>query len=365
VSRPLKGLILSGGKGTRLRPVTHTSAKQLIPVGNRPILFYAIDALVAAGISDIGIITGDTAAEVEAEVGDGSTFGARCTFIHQEAPLGLAHAVLTARDFLGGSSFVMYLGDNLVRHGIIPVVDEFRATEPDAMVVLAKVPEPQHFGVAELEGDRVVRLVEKPAVPRSDLALVGVYIFTQVIFDAIERITYSARGELEITDAIQELITEGKTVRPHIITAPHEALVATWKDTGRLEDLLEANRIVLDDMPPRVGGQVGKDVRIEGKVIIEVGAELRNCTVRGPTIIGTGTVVDDAYIGPYTSISAGCTIRGAEIEHSIVLAGTRIEDTDGKIESSLIGKGCVIHRSPVRPRAYKLMLGDHSVVELR
>ncbi len=365
MSRPLKGLILSGGKGTRLRPITHTSAKQLIPIGNRPILFHVIDALVAAGITDIGIITGDTAAEVEAEVGDGSAFGARCTYIHQEAPLGLAHAVLTARDFLEGSCFVMYLGDNLVRHGIVPVVEEFRATEPDAMILLAKVPEPQNFGVAELEGGRVVRLVEKPAVPRSDLALVGVYLFTPAIFDAIARIKYSARGELEITDAIQELIDEGKTVRPHIITAPEEAAVATWKDTGRLEDLLEANRIVLDDMPPRIEGTVGQDVRIEGKVIVERGAQLHNCTVRGPAIIGVETVVDDAYIGPYTSISHGCTIRGAEIEHSIVLAGTRIENADGKIESSLIGKGCVIRRSPVRPRAYKLMLGDHSVVELR
>ena len=365
MAETLKGLVLSGGKGTRLRPITHTSAKQLVPVGNKPILFYALEALVAAGIEDIGIVTGETAAEVEAAVGDGAAFGAHCTYIHQEAPLGLAHAVLTARDFLGGSPFVMYLGDNLVRHGIVPVVEEFRATRPDAMILLARVPEPQHFGVAELEEGRVVRLVEKPAVPRSDLALVGVYLFTAAIFEAIERIDYSARGELEITDAIQQLIEMGKDVRPHIISAAHEAEVATWKDTGRLEDLLEANRIVLDDMRPRMDGQVGEDVRLEGKVVIEAGAQLRNCTVRGPAIVGRGTVVEDAYVGPYTSISAGCTILGAEIEHSIVLEGARIEHTDGKIESSLIGRGCLIHRSPVRPRAYKLMLGDHSVVELR
>jgi len=364
VPRPIKGLILSGGKGTRLRPITYTSAKQLIPIGNRPILFHAIDALVAAGITDIGVVTGETAAEVEAEVGDGSAFGAHCTYIHQEAPLGLAHAVLSAREFLADSCFVMYLGDNLVRHGIVPIVDEFRATQPDAMILLAKVAEPQLFGVAELDGERVVRLVEKPAMPASDLALVGVYLFTPAIFDAITRIEFSARGELEITDAIQRLIDDGRTVRPHIITGPKEAVVATWKDTGRLEDLLEANRIVLDDMLPRVEGQVDENVRIEGKVVVESGAQIRNSTVRGPTIIGGGTVIDDAYIGPYTSISPGCTITGAEIEHSIVLAGTRIEHTDGKIESSLIGKGCVIQHSPVRPRAYKLMLGDHSVVEL-
>jgi glucose-1-phosphate thymidylyltransferase len=365
MAEKLKGLILSGGKGTRLRPITHTSAKQLVPVGNKPILFYAIEALVAAGIDEIGIVTGDTAAEVEAAVGDGTAFGARCTYIHQDAPRGLAHAVLTAREFLAGSPFVMYLGDNLVRHGIIPVVEEFRASRPDAMILLARVPEPQHFGVAELEEGRVVRLVEKPAVPKSDLALVGVYLFTSVIFEAIERIEYSERGELEITDAIQQLIEMGKDVRPHIISAGHEAEVATWKDTGRLEDLLEANRIVLDDMPPRVQGLVGEDVRLEGRVVVEAGAELRNCTVRGPAIIGRGSVIEDAYVGPYTSISAGCTIRGAEIEHSIVLEGTRIEHTDGKIESSLIGRGCMIRHSPVRPRAYKLMLGDHSVVELR
>jgi glucose-1-phosphate thymidylyltransferase len=362
---PLKGLVLSGGKGTRLRPITHTSAKQLIPVGNKPILFYALEALVAAGIEEIGIITGDTAAEVEAAVGDGTAFGARCTYIHQEAPLGLAHAVLIARDFLGDSPFVMYLGDNLVRNGIAPVVEEFRATRPDAMILLARVPEPQHFGVAELEDGRVVRLVEKPAVPRSDLALVGVYLFTSAIFEAIDGIAYSARGELEITDAIQRLIDLGKEVRPHIIGAPEAAQVATWKDTGRLDDLLEANRIVLDDMPARIEGRLGEGVRIEGKVVVEPGAQLANCTIRGPVIIGPGTIVEDAYIGPYTSISAGCVIRGSEIEHSIVLEGTRIEDCDGKIESSLIGKGCLIRRSPVRPRAYKLMMGDHSVVELR
>jgi glucose-1-phosphate thymidylyltransferase len=365
VPRPLKGLLLSGGKGTRLRPITHTSAKQLVPVGNKPILFYALEALVAAGIEEIGVVTGETAEEVEAAVGNGATFGARCTFIHQEAPLGLAHAVRIARDFLDGSDFVMYLGDNLVRYGIVPIVEEFRESRPDALILLARVPEPQHFGVAELEDGRVVRLVEKPPVPRSDLALVGVYLFTSAIFEAIERIDYSARGELEITDAIQQLIELGRIVRPHIISAADAAQVATWKDTGRLEDLLEANRIVLDDMMPRVQGRLGEDVRLEGKVVIEEGAEIRASTVRGPAIIGSRTVVDDAYIGPYTAIGPGCVIRGAEIEHSIVLEGALIEHIEGKLESSLIGRDCVIRRSPVRPRAYKLMLGDHSVVELR
>jgi glucose-1-phosphate thymidylyltransferase len=360
----MKGLLLSGGKGTRLRPITHTSAKQLVPIANKPILFYAIEALVAAGVDDIGIIIGETGAEVQAAVGDGSRFGAAVTYIPQDAPLGLAHAVKTARDYLGDTPFVMYLGDNLIRRGIVPLVDEFRLTQPDAMILLAQVAQPQHFGVAELEGDRVLRLTEKPAVPKSDLALVGVYLFNHTVFDAIEQIEFSARGELEITDAIQRMIDDGRSVVPHLITGAHEAHVATWKDTGRIEDLLEANRIVLDDLPSRIDGQIGEDVRLEGKVIVEKGAELRHCTVRGPVIIGAETLVEDAYIGPYTSINSGCVIRKAELEHSIVLEGSRIEECEGKIESSLIGKECIIRQSPVRPRAFKLMLGDHSIVEL-
>jgi glucose-1-phosphate thymidylyltransferase len=361
----MKGLILSGGKGTRLRPITHTSAKQLVPIANKPILFYALEAIVAAGITDIGIITGETGPVVEAAVGDGSRFGAQVTYIPQEAPLGLAHAVLTARDFLSDDSFVMYLGDNLIRKGIIPIVERFADTSPDALILLARVSEPQHFGVAELADGKVTRLVEKPSHPASDLALVGVYLFNRTVFDAIAVIDYSARGELEITDAIQRMIDTGQRVEAHLITEPHEAMVATWKDTGRLEDLLEANRIVLDDLLPRNEGTIGEDVRLHGKVIVERGATLRNCTVRGPAIIGENTVIDDAYIGPYTSINYGCTVRNAELEHSIVLENSVIENVEGKIESSLIGKECLIGRSPLRPRAHKLMVGDHSRVELR
>jgi glucose-1-phosphate thymidylyltransferase len=361
----VKGLILSGGKGTRLRPITHTSAKQLVPIANKPILFYAVEAIVAAGITEIGIITGDTAAEVEAAVGDGSRFGAHITYIAQDAPRGLAHAVLCARDFLGQDPFVMYLGDNLIRHGIVPIVEVFAQVEPDALILLARVPEPQHFGVAELDDGKVVRLVEKPAKPTSDLALVGVYLFNHTVFEAIDAIDFSARGELEITDAIQRMIDTGRRVEPHLIVEPHEALVATWKDTGRLEDMLEANRIVLDDLSPRMEGTIGEGVRLHGKVIVEHGAQLSNCTVRGPVIIGENTVIDDAYIGPYTSIYYGCTVRNAELEHSIVLENSVIENVEGKIESSLIGKECLIGRSPLRPRAYKLMVGDHSRVELR
>jgi glucose-1-phosphate thymidylyltransferase len=361
----VKGLILSGGRGTRLRPITHTSAKQLVPIANKPILFYAIEAVVAAGITEIGIITGETSREVEAAVGDGSRFGASITFIPQDAPLGLAHAVHIARDYLGAEPFVMYLGDNLIRKGIIPVVERFNESKPDALILLARVPEPQHFGVAELSEGRVVRLVEKPTEPTAGFALVGVYLFNESVFDAIDKIEYSPRGELEITDAIQRMIDDGRRVESHVIVEPYEALIATWKDTGRLEDLLEANRIVLDDLPPRVDGIIGDSVRLDGKVIVESGAKLSNCTIRGPAIIGEDTVIDDAYIGPYTSIHRGCTVRNAEIEHSIVLADSVIANVDGKIESSLIGRECIVGRSPLRPRAYKLMVGDHSRVELR
>ena len=320
---PLKGLILSGGKGTRLRPITHTGAKQLIPVANRPILFYAIDALTQAGIHDIGIIVGDTADEVRAAVGDGSKFDATVTFIPQEAPLGLAHAVGIARDFLDGDSFVMYLGDNLIAQGIGTLVDEFRRSEADTMILLARVPEPQRFGVAELEDGRVISLVEKPSVPRSDLALVGVYLFSPLIFEAIDAIEPSARGELEITDAIQRMIDTGKSVLPHIIEG-------WWKDTGRLDDILEANRMILDTLEARCDGVVGEDVRLHGKVVVEEGATLRNCVVRGPAIIGSGTIVDNAYIGPFTSVYFDCVVRNAEIENSIVLEGTRIHDVGGQ-----------------------------------
>jgi glucose-1-phosphate thymidylyltransferase len=354
----MKGLILSGGQGTRLRPITHTSAKQLIPIANKPILFYGIEAVVAAGITDIGIITGDTGAEVRAAVGDGSQFGATVTYIPQVAPLGLAHAVLIARPFLGEERFVMYLGDNLIRDGINEFVDEFRRLEPDAEILLARVPEPQRFGVAELKDGKVVRLVEKPPAPKSDLALVGVYLFSPKVFSAIERIDRSARGELEITDAIQRMIDDGARVVPHVITG-------WWKDTGRPDDLLEANRIILDTLEPRVEGTIGDDVKLEGKVVIQPGAEVSNSRIRGPAIIGSGSLIEYAYIGPFTSIYHHCTIRKAEIEHSIVLEGSVIDGVDGKIESSLIGKGCTVCSSTERPRAYRLMIGDHSRAELR
>ena len=353
----LKGLILSGGEGTRLRPITHTSAKQLVPVANKPILFYGLEALRDAGIRDIGIIVGDTEAEIRAAVGDGSAWGVEVTYIRQEAPLGLAHAVLTAEDFLSESPFVMYLGDNLIREGISAFVEEFRRKEVEALILLAHVEEPQRFGVAELEGNRIVRLVEKPKEPPSDLALVGAYMFRPSIIEASRAIKPSWRDELEITDAIQYLIDQGRRVEAHIING-------WWKDTGRLEDLLEANRMILEGIVPRCEGSVDGESRIDGRVVIEEGAEIVRSVLRGPAMVGKGSRVVDSFVGPFTSIYYGVTLEGSEIEHSIMLENSHISHIPGRIEDSLIGKNVEIARSDGRPSSFRFVLGDNSRVGL-
>jgi glucose-1-phosphate thymidylyltransferase len=352
----MRGLILSGGRGTRLRPITYTSAKQLVPVANKPILFYGLEALAASGLEEIGIVVGDTAQEIRDAVGDGSRWGVRVTYIPQSAPLGLAHAVLTAEPFLRGQPFVMYLGDNLIREPLAPLVASFKRTAPAAQILLAKVPNPQDFGVAMLEGNRVVRLVEKPAVPPSELALVGVYMFDDHVFDAARGIRPSGRGELEITDAIQYLIDRGLTVHPHVIEG-------WWKDTGKLEDLLEANRIVLDTLEPRVAGVV-EDSELTGRVVVEAEARIVRSVVRGPAIIGHGAVIENAYIGPFTAIGDGVTVCGSEVEHSIILEGSTVTDVGARLESSLLGRGARVYRAATKPRAYNLMLGDRSQVGL-
>jgi glucose-1-phosphate thymidylyltransferase len=353
----LKGLILSGGKGTRLRPITHTSAKQLVPVANKPVLFYGIEAMAAAGIRDVGIIIApETGAEIRAAAGDGSRFGISIEYIEQDAPLGLAHAVLTAEPFLGDSPFVMYLGDNLLRDGIVDLVDTFRTDEPDALILLTPVPDPENYGVAELADGRVARLVEKPKEPLTNLALVGVYMFTPAIMDAARAIEPSWRGELEITDAIQTLVDRGLRVDPHIVHG-------WWKDTGQVHDMLEANRLILDDLAERVDGElVGS--RVEGRVVIEAGARLEGTTVRGPAIVGSGSRITDAYIGPYTAIGEDVTIAKAELEHSIVLSGSSIADLEYRIEASLIGKNVRIGRGPALPKAYRFVVGDNADVQI-
>jgi glucose-1-phosphate thymidylyltransferase len=351
----MKGLILSGGKGTRMRPLTYTSAKQLIPVANKPVLVYGIEAIVAAGISEIGIIVSpETGSEIMSFIGDGSRFGAAITYIPQDQPAGLAHAVLTAEPFLGTSPFVMYLGDNLLQHGITPLVDEYRAIDCNSEILLTRVPNPQAFGVAELsEEGKVVQLTEKPSEPKSDLALVGVYMFDHHIFEAAKSIKPSKRNELEITDAIQWLVDHGYTVHPHIVKG-------WWKDTGKMEDMLEANRTVLDTFDQEVRGRVDGDSRIEGKVVIEEGAEIIDSVVRGPSIIGCNARISHAYVGPYTSIGNACSVQQCEIENSIVLEKSHIANVDGRIEGSLIGKNVRIYRTHRKPAAYRFMLGDNS-----
>jgi len=352
----LKGLILSGGRGTRLRPITFTSAKQLVPVANKPVLFYGIEAMAAAGIREVGIIIApETGDEIREAAGDGSQFGVAITYIVQDEPAGLAHAVLTAEPFLGSSPFVMYLGDNLLQGGMEDLVAQFRGGTAEALILLTPVPDPQNFGVAELgpEGS-VVRLVEKPPEPATDLALVGVYMFTPQIHEAARSIKPSARGELEITDAIQWLVDGGRRVEPHIVKG-------WWKDTGRLDDMLEANRLILDTLERRIDGEL-HEAQVDGRVVVESGARLERATVRGPAIIGAGAVVRDAYIGPYTAIGRHCVIEGAEVEHSILLEGSSVRGLDGRMESSLLGRDVAISRDARQPRAYRFMVGDKSEI---
>jgi glucose-1-phosphate thymidylyltransferase len=354
----VKGLILSGGKGTRLRPLTYTSAKQLVPVANKPVLFYGIEAMAEAGLTEIGIVVGDTHAEIRSAVGDGSRFGVRVTYITQDAPLGLAHAVKISQPFLQDEPFVMYLGDNLLNRGIVGFVQEFAREKPAAQILLTKVGDPQMFGVAQLDNGRVVRLVEKPKEPIGDLALVGVYMFSPEIFESVNRIKPSFRNELEITDAIQDLIDRGLTVKPHIVEG-------WWKDTGKLEDMLEANRLILDTFERRIDGQVDAESRIEGKVVIEAGAVVERSVIRGPAIIGRGARLVHAYVGPFTAIMNDVEITDTEIEHSIVLEGSSLRNLSNRVTDSLIGKGVKIYREPVKPSAYRFMLGDNSEVGIR
>ena len=353
----MKALVLAGGAGTRLRPITHTSAKQLLPVANKPVLFYGLEAIRDAGITVAGLVVGDTAAAIKAAVGDGSRFGLDVTYIKQEAPLGLAHAVLVARDYLGDDDFVMYLGDNFIVGGISSPVEQFRAGRPDAQIMLTSVPDPRQFGVAELDGaGKVIGLEEKPRQPKSDLALVGVYIFGPVVHQAVQSLKPSWRGELEITDAIQWLIDHGHKVESSVITG-------YWKDTGNVTDMLEVNRLVLESVEPRLAGTVDASSELIGRVVVESGAKISGSRVVGPAIIGSGTVVTGSYIGPFTSVAPECVIADSEIEYSIVLRGASIRGVR-RIEASLIGHEVEVTPAPPVPRAHRLVLGDHSKVQI-
>lgn len=351
----MKGLILSGGKGTRLRPLTYTAAKQLVPVANKPVLFYAIEDLVHSGVTDIGIVisVGDTGDQIRAAVGDGSSFGARIIFIPQEAPLGLAHGVKIAQDFIGDDSFVLYLGDNFLRDGAKSYIDEFREGTANSTILLKAVPNPQSFGVAELENGRLVRLVEKPKVPKSNLAVVGIYLFDHRVFDAVNSISPSARGELEITDAIQKLIDWGLDVQGRIVED-------YWIDTGKASDMLEANRLVLETLERRIDGTIDESSDVVGRVVIEKGAQVLNSVIRGPAIIGSGTIISDSFVGPFSAIGPACQIESAEIEHSIVMENCRVRNLSRRIQDSLIGRNVEIGPAERKPRGYTFMLGDFS-----
>jgi glucose-1-phosphate thymidylyltransferase len=358
----MKALILAGGAGTRLRPITHTSAKQLVPVANKPILFYGIEAMVAAGITEIGVIVGDTRDEVMAALGDGSRWGASITFIPQDQPLGLAHCVLIASEFLGDDDFVMYLGDNLLEQDLAAFVHAFESQRgsfdpPAAQILLKRVPDPHRFGIAELDGDgNVVRLVEKPADPPTDLALVGVYLFDRTINDAVRAIAPSPRGELEITDAIQWLVDQGRRVR-------QEELTGWWIDTGKLTPLLEANRLLLEKLDTRIDGEVDEGSVLDGRVVVEAGARIVNSTLRGPLVIGAGTVIENSFVGPFSAIGNDCRVTHSEIEHSVIMDSSTITDIP-RLEDSLIGKDVVVTRTQVRPRALRLMVGDHCQIDV-
>jgi glucose-1-phosphate thymidylyltransferase len=353
----VKALVLSGGSGSRLRPITHTSAKQLVPVANKPVLFYGLEAIRDAGITEVGIVVGDTEPAIREAVGDGSAFGLKVGYLRQDAPRGLAHAVLIARDFLGDDDFVMYLGDNFIVGGIAGLVDEFRSGRPDAQIMLTSVPDPRQFGVAELDTvGEVIRLEEKPREPKSDLALVGVYIFTPAVHEAVAQLDPSWRGELEITEAIQWLIDHGRKVRSTTITG-------YWKDTGNVEDMLEVNRMVLEGLEPACAGEVDAATELIGRVAIGSGAQISGCRIVGPVVIGAGTQVSGSYIGPFTSVERDCVIADSEIEYSIVLRGASIKGVR-RIEASLIGHEVEVTPAPRVPKAHRLVLGDHSKVQI-
>jgi glucose-1-phosphate thymidylyltransferase len=357
----VKGIIVSGGKGTRLRPLTYTGAKQLVPVANKPVMFYAIEDLVEAGIDNIAIVVPADFAmardQIKAAIGDGGRFGARVTYIEQDAPRGIAHAVSICREFADGEKFVVFLGDNFIREGIAAQVRAFRDGTMNAVLMLHRVPNPQELGVAVVQDGRIVELQEKPAQPKSDLGIVGIYMLDHNFFSAAEGLTPSARGELEITDALTRLLEMGCDVRPQMVER-------YWIDTGKHIDMLDANRLVLDALEGRIDGVVDRESRLDGRVVLEKGAQITRSVVRGPAIIGAGATITDAYIGPYTAVGEGCVVTSSEIEHSIVLENSVIEDIATRIEDSLIGRNVRVTRTTTKPRAHKLLLGDNSNVGL-
>jgi glucose-1-phosphate thymidylyltransferase len=353
----MKALVLAGGSGTRMRPMTHTSAKQLLPVGNKPVLFFALESIAAAGLTDVGVVIGDTGAQIRRAVGDGSAFGLDITYIQQTRPLGLAHAVLSARDWLGDDDFLMYLGDIFLSDGVSSLVKQFRAGRPDVQISLTRAPNPECFGVADLDADgRLVRLVEKPKRPSSDLVYTGVCVFAPVVHEAIATLRPSRRGELEIVDAMQSLIDAGRRVDVSVATG-------YWKDTGSVTEILDVNRMVLEGIRPRVEGDVDDASQIVGRVEIAAGAKVRDSKIVGPALITAGTEISQSYVGPATSIGENCRISGSEIEFSILLSGASIDGVR-RVQKSFIGCNAVLTGPTVVPGVYQFVLGDHSSMQI-
>lgn len=355
----MKGLVVCGGKGSRLRPFTYTGAKQLVPIANKPILFYALEHLVEAGIREISIIVSpETGDQVRREAGDGSRFGAKIDYIEQLKPGGIAQAVGLAREQMAGASFVTFLGDNFLTHGIVPFVQAFDSSDADAAILLKHVPDARQFGVAQFDGERLVRVVEKPQEPPSDLAVIGIYMFTNRVFEAIDSIKPSARGELEITDTIQWLLDNGSKVRAEVVEGE-------WIDTGKHDDLLAANRLVLEMLShDPSGGTVDEASKLHGRVVLQTGSTVINSVISGPVIIGERTRIENSYIGPFTSIDHDCEIVESEIAGSVVLESTTIKHLGHRIEQSLIGRDVELAGDDRKPRGYQLILGDFSRVRV-
>jgi glucose-1-phosphate thymidylyltransferase len=353
----MKALITSGGKGTRLRPLTHTQNKHLIPIANKPILHYAIETVIEAGIKEIGIVTNADSTEVEDALGDGSQWGVKIGYIPQEAPLGLAHVVKISEDFIGKEPFIFYLGDNMVVGGVKRFVQEFERDHVNCFLTLSRVKDPERFGVPEIKENRIIAIEEKPKVPKSEFAVAGIYIYDYTIFEAVNNIQPSNRGELEISDAHQYLIDHGYQIG-------YSEITGWWKDTGKPIDLLEANRLVLEHQKFKIEGSIDENSYVTGNVVIEKGVQIKNSQLRGPVIIGTNTLIENSYIGPFTSIHNDCVIRNSEVEFSIILNNSQILDIHKRIESSLLGSDVQVTKVESKPLSHRFIIGDQSRIEL-
>ncbi|MBN2365140.1 MAG: glucose-1-phosphate thymidylyltransferase [Calditrichaeota bacterium] len=353
----MKALITSGGRGTRLRPITHTQNKHLIPVANKPILHYAIEAIVEAGITDIGIVISADNADVPRAIGNGEKWGVNIRYIPQEAPLGLAHVIKISQDFIRDDPFIFYLGDNMVIGGVKRFIDRFQAEKSNCHLTISKVKEPSRFGVPDLKNHHIIGVEEKPEKPKSEFAVAGIYLYDHTIFEAVNAIQPSARGELEISDAHQYLLDKGYRIT-------YSEITGWWKDTGKPEDLLEANRLVLSTLQNDLQGEIDQQSQLAGDVVIGKGSTIRESHIRGPVIIGENTKIENSYIGPYTSIHNETIVRNSEIEFSIVMENCRIENVGIRIESSILGSNVEIIKAKGIPKTHRFILGTQSLVEL-